>query len=280
MFKNIKCQKCNEYYDDGNELCPHCGEKNIVNPRSKGARNVIFLHFFKQIGLFLIGFLGFQLIGSFVSIILGVSLMAQNGFNPQQLEEALETVQNTCLINFTAYGLTFVGLVLFLWKDNFKIIKTFKDWLPYVAGIVGFVAILAFSYLYNYILALFGIKIAVSDNQNTIEDCVKYAPVFSIIFFALIGPITEELAYRLGCYSFFRRINKYLAFAVTIIVFTLIHFNWSSKDIVNELWNLPIYFFGAFTLTFLYEKFGLSSSITAHILNNLFSVISIMVSGK
>lgn len=280
MFKNIKCQKCNEYYDDGNELCPHCGEKNIANPRSKGARNVIFLHFFKQIGLFLIGFLGFQLIGSFVSIIIGASLMAQNGFNPQQLEEALETVQNTCLINFTAYGLTFVGLVLFLWKDNFKILKTFKDWLPYVAGVVGFVAILAFSYLYNYILALFGIKIAVSDNQNTIEDCVKYAPVFAIIFFALIGPITEELAYRLGCYSFFRRINKYLAFAVTIIVFTLIHFNWSSKDIVNELWNLPIYFFGAFTLTFLYEKFGLSSSITAHILNNLFSVISIMVSGK
>lgn len=280
MFRNIKCHKCNKYYDDANELCPHCGETNIANPKAKGSKNVIFVSFFKQIGLFLIGFLGFQFVGSVVSIILSTIGVSQYGFNPQQLEEFLKTVQNTCIMNFTAYGVTFIGLVLLLWKDKFKILKTFKNWIPYLAGAIGFGILVGFSYLYSFILTVCGVEVLPSDNQEIIVNCVKFAPVLSIIFFALIGPITEELTYRLGCYSFFRRINKYLAFALTIVIFTLIHFNWTSKNIINELWNLPIYFFGAFTLTFLYEKFGLSASITAHILNNIFSVISIIVTGK
>ena len=74
-----------------------------------------------------------------------------------------------------------------------------------------------------------------------------------------------------------RRYNKYLALILTTIVFALIHFRFNSENIVGELWSLPSYLIAGFILTFAYEKGGLSSSLTAHVIYNIVSFVMTLV---
>ena len=79
------------------------------------------------------------------------------------------------------------------------------------------------------------------------------------------------------------RINKYLAYAVTILVFAFIHFDFEcfgKGTLVNELLNMPFYLFAGFTFTFLYEKFGFGASVMAHVSNNLYSIIMTVIMSK
>ena len=98
--------------------------------------------------------------------------------------------------------------------------------------------------------------------------------VFALIIFGLIGPICEELTYRVGLYSLTKRWNRTAAYIITPIVFGLIHFNWESLTIggntlVNELCNLPDYIVAGVLFSYYYEKGGFACSATAHVVNNL-----------
>ena len=130
-----------------------------------------------------------------------------------------------------------------------------------------------FNLFYNLILSLAGVSIADNANESSLNSIVTAFPMASLLFFAFIGPVCEELTYRVGLFSLTKRVNRIFAYIVTIIVFTLIHFDFTSKTMVNELLNIPFYAFAAFVFTFLYEKFGLASSVSAHITNNLFSLL-------
>lgn len=93
----------------------------------------------------------------------------------------------------------------------------------------------------------------------------------------VIGPICEEFTYRVGLYSIARRLNKYVAIAFSTIVFALIHFSFTSSDIVNELINLPSYLAGGIIFGIAYEHKGPACSMTAHICYNLFSLIVVLL---
>ena len=132
----------------------------------------------------------------------------------------------------------------------------------------------AFNALYSTFLQL--IKVTSSDNANeaSLQSLQDIYPLTCLIIFGIIGPICEEMTYRVGLFSLFKRKNKVVAYVVTIAVFALIHFNFSldPDTLVNELLNLPYYMFAAAAFSFTYDKFGFAGSVTAHISNNLLSL--------
>ena len=181
-------------------------------------------------------------------------------------------------LNGVAYMTIITIFIILVGKDVNEFLKSFKGWKPYVAAAIGFSAILVFNITYNGILS--GLNITVSDNANesSLNTMVTDFPFTSLLIFAIIGPLVEEITYRVGLFSLLKRVHVILAYAVTIIVFTLIHFDFTSTTMVNELLNIPFYAFAAGTFCFLYHKFGFASSAAAHITNNVFSILATILS--
>ena len=104
---------------------------------------------------------------------------------------------------------------------------------------------------------------------------VKTYPLLSVLILGFLGPAVEEFTYRVGLFSFLTRVHKALAYAVTIVIFGLIHFDFTATgaNMVNELIHLPIYMFSGAALCVLYDFMGLSASLSAHVTNNLLSII-------
>ena len=113
-------------------------------------------------------------------------------------------------------------------------------------------------------------------NQGTASSIATAYPIFAIVILGILGPICEEFAYRVGLFSFLRRVSPVLAYIGTALIFGLIHFDFTSKDLITELVYLPNYVFAGIMFSLLYEFGGIGASTTAHILNNLFSVLLII----
>ncbi|MBQ0009374.1 MAG: CPBP family intramembrane metalloprotease, partial [Firmicutes bacterium] len=148
---------------------------------------------------------------------------------------------------------------------------------PYIAGVVCFVAILFLGNIYSMILNVAGVKIVNNDNQQAINVTSQNFTLTSMVIFGILGPICEEITYRVGLFSFLKRISKWLAYPVVVLVFALIHFNFSASSLTNELLNLPYYLLAGFALTFTYDKFGFAGSTIAHVLNNVISLLPMTV---
>lgn len=275
-FKKIKCNNCGKVYDSEEHICPNCIKEGYEKP-NKGFGNRYFVTpIWKQATLFGIGFLGFQIIALIIQLFIQL-INIRNYPTTDELITFMNSVKVSAAINFSAYFIVLIALLLVLYKDNLRISNCFKDWKIFVGAVIGVIAIYAFNIFYGLILHVLGVDVSSNDNQSQLESIIAYYPLLSTLVFGIIGPICEELTYRVGLYTFTRRINKYVGFAITIVVFTLIHFDYFSENIVNELLNIPYYAFAAFTFTFLYEKLGFGASVVSHSINNLISVFTTMI---
>ena len=224
----------------------------------------------KQLIIFLIGWIGFQIFASTIQIVILIIAKIYWGAG----EEILQKYCMSMLVNALAYlGLIF-AIVLISRHDLKKLFGSFKHYQSYIAGAVCLVSMFAFNALYSTFLQL--IKVTSSDNANeaSLQSLQDIYPLTCLIIFGIIGPICEEMTYRVGLFSLLKRKNKVVAYVVTIAVFALIHFNFSTDPdtLVNELLNLPYYMFAAAAFSFTYDKFGFAGSVTAHISNNLISL--------
>lgn len=264
MFKKIKCEQCEKMYDEAFHECPSCHTKNDkLDPNFK---KITMLSIGKQIAFFLVGLIGFEIIGLLISYIMYVTDFADDYSDIAPM-----------LLNALVYLILFGTLFAIANVDIKKIFSSFKKWQPYVAGVCCFFAIVLFGITYSIILEILDIKIIGNTNQESIDTTALNFPLTSMIIFGFVGPICEELTYRVGLFSFLKRISKWLAYPVTMIVFTLIHFDFGAETITNELLNLPYYLSAAFLLTFTYDKFGFAGSAFAHVLNNVISLIPVAV---
>ncbi len=260
MFKNIKCQQCQTMYDEAFNECPNCHAKN--ESQDSNFKHIQVLSWPKQIGLFVMGLGGFELLGLIISAIL-----VKTGLVDKNVGLA------NMLLNTLCYAILFISLLGIVNKGIPKLLKSFKKLEPFIAGALCFVFILVTGALYSFILNVAGVKIANNDNQQAVTNSSNAFPILGYIIFGFIGPICEELTYRVGLFSFSKRISKWLAYPITIIVFSLIHFNFRAASLVNELYNLPYYILAAFALTFTYDKYGFAGSTFAHVLNNVVSLL-------
>ena len=226
----------------------------------------------KQFIVFLTGWIGFQIIAAIIQLLLG-SIETFSG-------ASFEALASSIIVHTGAYLILLITLLAIINFDIPKLLTSFKHWQSYVAAALCFAAIFAFDMLYGLFLQLLPLKTGNNANEAGLEKIIEAFPIASLVIFGLVGPLCEELTYRVGLFSFFRRKNKVLAYIVTIVIFAFIHFDiTATKDtIVNELLNLPIYMFAAFAFSFTYEKYGFAGSATAHIFNNIFAISSAIIS--
>lgn len=262
LFGKVRCSKCNKEYDECLPCCPYCDEKNNNVPERIIKSHISWFSFPIQITYFLVGFVGFFLLSALVSL-LSYSLKDNEAFY-------------LLITNTTTYSVIFIAMLLICLFSKTKILYHFKDYKGYIVGVIGFVILVGLSFGITAIFESF-MKVSPGQNQRAVEILVKNYPVVAFLILGIIGPIVEEFTYRIGLFSFISRINRVLAYIVTIVFFTLIHLNFTSKDIINELISIPDYVLGASMLAITYDLRGPAASITAHILNNLFSIIYILV---
>lgn len=283
-FHRSVCPKCGKRYDPLSSSCPKCNEKNEeVDPRARSFAPLLTLGAYREIGLFLIGFVGLFLLAQIIGIItLSVESFryAQMGLTGDELKAALtefsSSVRFTLLINDLTYTLIFAAMLLFLWKDNRRLLKSFANLKILFGFVVGF-AMIILSGIWSNIAIKLGASTNI--NQGAVEETIKASPLLAVLVTGLIAPFVEELTYRVGAFTFLKRINTVLAYVVVGALFGLIHI----KDYgsLNEWLSYPSYLIAGLCLCFAYDKFGFGGSFFAHAMNNLLAVLSyILASGK
>ena len=267
------CSYCGTKMDSFAEKCPNCEEKN-PDPVIEKEKMAAVYPWWKQILFFVTGWLFFNIVAYPIAFLLGALGYGSGAF-----------------INYTVYLVTFTAMIFVIWNDFHPLFKSFKSWKPYVFGIAGYILLLilenGWGIISTIIFSLLNIAKSTNANEAAVQQVVQTYPFMSLIIFGIIGPICEELTYRVGLFSLTRRVNIVLAYFVSIGVFALIHFDQKSViniildpsqdnlvDLIVELLNLPAYLMAGAVFTFLYHKWGFAASLTAHVTNN--SIINIL----
>ncbi len=267
-----RCPICHHIHDGSFDTCPHCGQPSTGPQFTSRFTNVIALHWIKQIFLFLIGWGGLTLVSYAVSLFF-VFYANNNIADEVQREAYLASHQTSIMLNLITYAILFVGLLGLLWKDLITVLKSFKHLRAIIVGIAYGFAVMASVIIYNLIIIFSGIKISDNQNESAIVAMMTSYPVISLVAFVILGPIVEEMTYRLGLFSLLHRFNRPLAYIVTMLIFGVIHMTFNSATIINELINLPSYILAGTILTIAYEREGFAVSTYAHITNNLISFL-------
>lgn len=266
----IQCDYCRSFYEATSRKCPVCHKENpnLIN------KNKLFpfldILWWKQLGLFLIGWAGLYLVSIIISLIFNA--YANNIYSdPVSVNQFLGSSKVKMLVNFFVYLILFIGLAFFLFKDVVKVLLSFKKLKTIGRGVMYGGILLGATIVYSLIITNLDIKIEDNANEGAVVNLMTSEPLLSFITFVLLGPIVEEFTYRLGLFSLIGRYKKWLAYVVTVLLFGLIHTSFFAENvnIINELINLPSYLIAGFILTYAYDKEGFAVSTYAHVFNNL-----------
>ncbi|MFA5421189.1 MAG: type II CAAX endopeptidase family protein [Bacilli bacterium] len=273
-----KCPHCHYIHDGGLDICPRCGQRSEGLLLDTRFPNVIQIHFLKQLFLFLLGWAGISVLALILNWI--YELYAQAAIPSLEIRDAfLHSSETLMMKNFIIYGSLFIIMLGLLWKDLISVAKSFKTLRTIVQGLSYGGLIIAATVAYNLIVMATGYSYSENQNETALVSLMLNYPVLSFAAFVIIGPIVEEFTYRLGLFSFLRRLNRPLAYVVTMLVFGVIHMSFNPATIINELINLPSYIIAGVMLTYAYEKEGFAVSTYAHITNNLVSFLLTITRG-
>ena len=259
-----KCPNCDTYHDPTLEQCPNCHKTNELYAQRDIYDKMVFLHPLAQAGLFLGGFayVGLLFCQFFWSIFFG---------------GIANEVLRTTLLLFFSYLMAVGGLLsINLVTRRKTFLSKFARPMDYLYGLAFAGLIVIASVIVGMIVSLFHTE-TINGNQSTFVDIVDNYPIFAAIIVILLGPITEELTYRVGLYSFLRRYHFVLAIIVTSLIFGFIHFDFEANDLVNECWALPSYIVTGAILCLAYELRGPACAITAHMVFNLIAFLEIVM---
>ena len=210
----------------------------------------------KRIILFLMGLVGLQIFAVLAYFFLV-------GLSKDEKEAAS---------NIIAYAVTFAVLVAICFVDFKKIKHIFSNKNSYLFGFIFGFTIIVFDAGYINLLASIYPDYAISGNEEGVRSIIAIYPICSIIFLGILGPLCEEITYRVGLFGVINKYSKFFAYLISSLIFAAVHFNPLAKNIYVELANLPAYIVPGFIFAFAYDKYGLSCSWTAHMINNLYAV--------
>ena len=266
--RSTTCEECGHIYDKGFYECPKCHKENPNgNPESRNLPTQ-FMPNISQLYLFLTGLIGLQVLAVIFSLIAS----AITGVS----EDVPLTTQ---LLILSASYFACVAIEILIAKNYLSyIVKTFinKDIYIYVA--VGVICLYTFDLLYGIISQSLWPDIPENVNQTLAIDMIKSNPYLMFFVICLLGPISEEFAYRVGIFGLIKKYNKVIAYVVSIAIFALIHIDFSSSDLLSEFISLPSYIFAGALFTYIYDKKGFAASFLAHSLGNTISFILILLS--
>ena len=198
------------------------------------------ISFFKSIGLLLI-----------VSFIMAVfSILTKN---------------QTVAYFFTYFTSSLI--FLFIYKDKLKNdLKNIRNDLN-TKNIIIIVLFLVLSFISNIILV--NLLKQEASNQEIAVSMLTSFPLLGILSICSFGPFVEEIIYRLP-YK-----KNWLSIIISTIVFTFAHI--SNFSLIQMFFLIP-YLFLSISFSFAYFKNeNIILSTTTHILNNLISVVLLLI---
>jgi membrane protease YdiL (CAAX protease family) len=209
----------------------------------------------KPIWVYIIVYFGIQFLAG---MIIGI-------IYPQNVLD--KTTELAGIITLASALLTFIVLyILYHTKLKEKLVKITKK--DIIIILVGTVILIAANELISNLLVKANVEM---QNQELIMESFKYNRVVMILAVVIFAPIVEEMVFR---YSFSTFIKNDIAFVIiSSLVFGLMH----SAGLA-----IIVYFILGVFLSLIYLKTNrnvIASSI-AHILNNLFAVITMMIMFK
>lgn len=260
LLFNKKCSKCGQKYDKTLDKCPSCQIDNDTPLNRRFNKNVVFLDTEIQVGLFFIGFsyLGMLIVQFFLGFFINVN-----------------TIGGKTLLTCLSYGIIFIGLLaLALTNRPNLFISRFKRWQDYLIGIAYAAVLIGLGLLIPIIMhKITGVPMSGDEidntNQKLARDMVRNYPIPTFFILTIIGPICEEITYRVGLFTFLKRINTVLAFIVSSLVFAAVHFNFTAENMTLELIALPSYIVLGLLLTLAYQHRGPACSMVAHMSYNV-----------
>lgn len=257
-FEQKVCPKCGYKYDALQPACPNCKEP-FETARAVPFNEVTFTNPFIEIALFLVGWLGLK---GLVQILIPIfSAMVKDG--------RMAAEDFSMAINYTCYGILFVILAGIASIYIPKLLKSFKK-PEFLWGFIVYIVIIGFDIAWGMISKNLGAT--TNENEGAIEAITKVNLPLSLLFLGVLGPICEELTYRVGLFNFSRRINRVVGYVVASVLFGLIHIHDFTS--VNEWLSYPPYVFAGLAFAFAYEKWGFGASALAHVTNNVLALIA------
>ena len=206
----------------------------------------------KPIWLYLALFFGIQFVIGFV---LGIIY----------LDNAMEVFNNLSgIITFSIYLIIAITFVC-IYKNNLKVKIKKMTKQDYVYSIVGAVILI----LVNIVLYRLFVNMNVElGNQEAVLEAYESSKILMLISVVFLGPFVEEMVFRYSLSTFIK--NNYVFVIVSSLMFGLMH-GVGVATILYTLLGIIL------SLTYLKTNKNVIASIIAHILNNAFAMITIMI---
>ena len=172
------------------------------------------------------------------------------------------------------YEICLTLIIVYIYKKDF--IPNFKDFIKNIKKyfkkyIKYWFIMLGLMVLSNYIVTFFTSTI-VSQNQQSVIDSLKQAPIYTIIITTFIAPIIEELVFRLSFKKIFAHTNILFIF-FSGLFFGMMHVLSSLENLVDLLFIIP-YSIPGFIFAYLYtESKNICVPILLHFIHNSIMLI-------
>lgn len=261
--KHTVCPECEQRYDIYLSRCPNCHHANDNRPLTR----MCYLPIPYQLTLFLIGLIGLNVLATVIALF--VSSLYKD--HPEI---------SSLIINGSTYAAIIIVDIVLIWKFFPELFSSFKNWRTYIAGFVSMAFLIGGSMLINYLMVLLVPSAGTGGNQSVAEKMVLANPFISLLILGLVGPLVEELTYRIGLFSLCKRVHIIFAYIITTLVFAAIHINFTATDFISELVVLPDYLFAGIMFCLIYDREGFGAGLIAHTGNNIFSILLILLKAR
>lgn len=187
---------------------------------------------------------------------------------------------DTADINFIAYAIGFVYMLLFEWKFLRREFNSLCD-RPldcFVQVLICYGLMLGLGLCVNSLMLLLGFDS--NPNNTAVIDIAEVKMGATTVLAVFLAPMVEELIFRGGLFSLLRRYNRLLAYVVNILIFGLYHI-WSSViDSPINLIYIIQYIPATYALCRCYERTNsIWAGIFLHMLNNGMSLLMLNLLG-
>jgi membrane protease YdiL (CAAX protease family) len=184
------------------------------------------------------------------------------GINYDKLSTPLKS---TCLI---IYQILMTLVIVYIYKKtiitDFKVfiknnIKYFKEYIKY-----WFLMLILM--ISSNLIVTFFTTTDIANNQETIIETLKVAPIYTFIITVFVAPILEELVFRLS----FRKIfsNNILFVLLSGLVFGSLHVIGTCEHLIDLLFIIP-YSIPGFIFAYVYTKSkNIYMPISLHFIHN------------
>jgi len=125
-------------------------------------------------------------------------------------------------------------------------------------------------YIANTILFMIGGEIA--KNEQGVRELIHGNPFIMIILACIVGPILEELIFRISLYKIIGK-YKWLFIILSGLIFGSMHVLGEATTLVDYLYIIPYGIPGSFFAYTLYESNNSCVPISLHIIHNTFALI-------